>query len=162
MSLLTGSVEKRFYKKVIKTDRCWLWTGASDKHGYGSIGLGSRSDGSRGTELAHRVAWCLRFGEIPEGLCVLHRCDNPSCVRPDHLFLGTQLENIADMVSKKRHNLGQKNGRSRLTDVTVRAIKHLLITEDKSHGEIANMFGVCRSLITMIANQKRWRHVHGQ
>ena len=87
---------ERFWSKVKKTEGCWLWMGARDPDGYGSFRVGSR-----GTH-AHRIAYALKVGHIPPGLSVLHRCDNPPCVRPDHLFLGTQLDNVNDMAKKGR------------------------------------------------------------
>lgn len=89
----------RFWEKVHKTESCWLWT-ASVKDGfpYGQIG----HPGTRTPRRAHRVSWELHNGPIPAGLFVLHKCDNPRCVRPDHLFLGTQSDNLKDAYSKGR------------------------------------------------------------
>lgn len=91
-----GSVESRFWSKVQKTDDCWLWRATRFPKGYGQIKIKGRR------RLAHRVAWELTNGPIPDGLQVCHHCDNPPCVRPDHLFLGTQSDNIQDAVSKGR------------------------------------------------------------
>jgi hypothetical protein len=94
------ALDCRFWSKVIKSDKCWTWTGAINKHtGYGTIGLGRRSGKTRG---AHRVSWELAHGPIPEGLYVCHRCDNKRCVRPDHLFLGTAEDNAQDALRKGR------------------------------------------------------------
>jgi HNH endonuclease len=96
-------IEDRFWPKVSRGEGCWLWVGSVLKSGYGQIeiktGPGKRD---RRTERAHRIAWMLSFGQIPEGAEVLHTCDTPLCVRPDHLFLGTQADNIADCISKGR------------------------------------------------------------
>jgi HNH endonuclease len=95
--------------------RCWTWTRSLDKYGYG------RCARSYQTTKAHRAAWILSRGPIPEGLCVLHRCDNPPCCNPAHLFLGTQLENIRDRESKRRNVVrsGEANGNARLTSAQV-------------------------------------------
>lgn len=90
------TLPERFWSKVEKAEGCWLWTAYRDDDGYGSIRVGRKA------ELAHRVAWWLTNGPIPPGLHVLHRCDRPECVNPDHLFLGTQLDNVVDMYRKGR------------------------------------------------------------
>jgi hypothetical protein len=102
---LTRPIEDRFWERVEKADGCWNWTGCVRK-GYGSLGRGPHGTGSIST---HVFSWTLHFG-APNGLCVLHRCDNRRCVRPDHLFLGTLADNIADMVSKGRQARGERNG----------------------------------------------------
>ena len=94
------SLATRVWPKVdCSGDGCWLWTGAIDHKGYGRIGMGAPS---RFVMRAHRATWELTFGPIPEGLCVLHKCDNPPCVRPSHLFLGTISDNSQDMAAKGR------------------------------------------------------------
>jgi len=95
----TRPAEERFRTKVRKTRGCWLWTGATNLQGYGVFGRGNRAAGN---VLAHRFAWELEHGPIPAGMCVLHRCDRPLCVKTAHLFLGTQQENLADMRAKHR------------------------------------------------------------
>lgn len=90
----------RFWDKVLVGDGCWEWQAGTQKHnGYGSFSMNGRD------VKAHRVSWLLWYGEIPKGLRVLHRCDNPPCIRPDHLFLGTQKDNVLDAVAKGRHSM---------------------------------------------------------
>ena len=92
-------IKDRFLAMVKKTKGCWIWTGFKNPKGYGNIQKGRR--GGRPL-MAHRVAWEIYFGEIPEGMQVLHKCDNPSCVRPGHLFIGTAQDNTDDMINKGR------------------------------------------------------------
>lgn len=88
----------RFWTKVRKTESCWIWVGSKSRKGYGRIG----TEKFASAKLAHRVSWEIHRGEIPTGALVLHHCDNPSCVRPDHLFLGSGADNNADMARKGR------------------------------------------------------------
>ena len=99
-------VGPRFWSKVKQTDGCWLWLGAKSPDGYGMLNVRDH----RGTN-AHRIAYALKVGDIPSGFSVLHSCDNRLCVRPDHLFLGTQLDNVKDMAKKGRDRkaMGDRN-----------------------------------------------------
>lgn len=96
------TVVNKFWAKVNKTDGCWEWTGATTHNGYGSFTVDGR--GVR----AHRYSWRLHYGDDPGRMLVCHTCDNPKCVRPDHLFLGTTVQNERDKVAKGRHNEQQK------------------------------------------------------
>lgn len=93
------SLAERFWQKVDKSGKCWIWTGGRTSTGYGIIGKGKRGHGFL---KAHRASWIINVGSIPDRLLVLHKCDNPLCVKPDHLFLGTYKDNSQDMVSKGR------------------------------------------------------------
>lgn len=105
---LTESLKRRFEEKFEKTAGCWGWSGCKTKKGYGQIGAGGR----RGKVLyAHRVAYMLHKGDIPDGLDVCHECDNPSCVNPDHLFVGTRKVNMEDAAKKGRMSSGPRHQR---------------------------------------------------
>jgi hypothetical protein len=92
-------INERFWSKVRKGDGCWEWVGSQDRQGYGEFVV---SMGPRVRSRAHRVAWELTNGPIPDGLNACHRCDNPVCVRPDHIFIGTQRDNVRDAMAKGR------------------------------------------------------------
>jgi len=99
--LIAPSMTERFWKKADKSGDCWLWTGSKMSSGYGSFNFYGN------VQLAHRVSWILKYGPIPigydfHGTCVLHKCDTKLCVNPDHLFLGTNADNVADMLAKGR------------------------------------------------------------
>lgn len=148
----TGGAEDRFAAKVLKTDGCWEWAAHRNECGYGTFNPG------RKPMLANRVCWILHFGKIPDGFCVLHKCDNPACVRPDHLFLGTHVENIADMMRKGRNPFGERSGSHKLTEQKVLAIR-------KDHDEgmkrkaIALKHGTSMTNAFAIINRMTWKHI---
>ena len=147
--LRNDTLEERFLRYVEKTANCWLWIG-SKSHGYGWM----RYKNIKPRPKAHRISYELYNGKIPKGISVLHKCDNCSCVNPKHLFLGTQKDNIKDMVKKKRHRQGESKPNSKLTWAEVQYIR--AIPRTITHQKIADCFGVCRTLITDIINKKRW------
>jgi hypothetical protein len=138
---------------VINASGCWLWCRGGFRNGYGSI----RVDGA--AKLAHRVSFAAfrNAGEFPE-LRVLHRCDVRRCCNPEHLFLGTDADNIHDMVTKGRHSFGERCGKSILTASIVREIRHLS-AGGMSYGSIAKHFGVSRSCVAFVLQGRTWRHV---
>lgn len=137
-------ISERFWPKVMKSDACWIWTAAKNNRGYGFVGVG------RKMALAHRVAWQLTHGPIESGLFVLHRCDNPPCVRPDHLFLGTAKDNTSDMVSKGRarggSSPGESNPSAKLTNDNIASIRRMF-AGGASQCSLARTFGVSQSTI---------------
>lgn len=115
---------ERLWSRVTRTDDCWTWDGHTNEQGYGQIGRGYTVEG---LALTHRVAWELTHGPIPDGIGVLHRCDNPPCCRPDHLFLGTQADNMQDAKAKGRARgvAGEANWNSKVTAHHVQQIRDL-------------------------------------
>lgn len=161
---------ERWARFVRKTDTCWLWTGPLTK-GYGSIGRGGREGASA---YAHRVAWELFRGEIPPGLFVCHHCDVPACVNPDHLFLGTALDNKRDEIRKgrqappevKRH-LGVENGRAKLSENDVRELRAAFANLPRgkryvrrgSLAALAKRYGLVPDAVREIGAGRRWSHL---
>jgi hypothetical protein len=146
----------RFWPKVDRgagPDACWPWT-ASTTHGYGQIGV----PGTR-PHKAHRVAWELTNGPIPDGLLVCHRCDNPPCCNPAHLFLGTNADNMRDMVAKGRAGsrtaAGDLNPKARLTPEQVQEIRAAIASGEK-FSELARRMGVSWTAVGNIAKGKTW------
>jgi hypothetical protein len=139
--------------KVDGATGCWNWTAGKDKNGYGQF-----SPYRRQNMRAHRASYELHREPIPEGLCVCHRCDNPSCINPDHLFLGTNAENTADRQAKgrQRYAIGSACGRAKLTEEEVSVI---LAAEGVTHRKLADRFGVTQSTISEIRSRKIWTHV---
>jgi HNH endonuclease len=158
----------RFWSKVAITnnpDNCWEWQAARTDKDYGHFMVGGRKGG---TEKTHRVAWCLTYGQIPDGLWVLHKCDNPPCCNPKHLFLGTSDDNIRDMVSKRRNSTGEQHGlnhigelnvNSKLTADKVRYIRCRYASGDVNFTELGREMCVNRSTIAGIVKQRLWKHI---
>lgn len=164
------SLEERFWPKVIKTQNCWLWNAGKDERGYGKIFLKH----GLSPQKAHRISWILTHGEILNNLCVLHKCDVPACVNPDHLYLGTHKDNTEDAKKRNRHSKGQKhvdciknrndpkgidNFFSKLDDKKVIEIRKMYSTNLYSHRKLAKIFGVSHRVIGNIINKKAWKHV---
>ncbi|MHB8273075.1 HNH endonuclease [Bradyrhizobium sp.] len=175
----------RFEQKFIPEPNsgCWLWTAATDEHGYGRFRIGSKIDGTRRTAIAPRVSWSIYKGKIPEATNVLHSCDNPYCVNPDHLFLGTQNDNMKDCSAKGRtskgdrhsliqkshiptgkdhwrygqpgNNPGEKHWAARLSADDVRAIR----ADARTCEQIAKEYQVSFQQVARIKNRERWAHV---
>lgn len=142
-----------FWSKVEKLATecgCWLWMGYCDENGYGGLTI------ARQRETAHRVSWRISCGEIPDGLFVCHRCDTPSCVNPNHLFLGNNLDNVTDMVSKDRECRGERSPFAKLTEMEVINIQ-IRYANRESQESIASDFGVSRSHISDICSGGSWR-----
>jgi hypothetical protein len=150
-----------FFARVAKSDDgCWQWIGAKHRNGYGQAHRNGKPD------RAHRVSWRIHFGEIPVGLFVLHRCDVKDCVNPSHLFLGTQSENMRDMMAKGRYRKGStknvprgsRHWLAKLDEQKVLEIKRL---HALGYGQVrlGKMFGVTREAIRAILRGWAWKHV---
>lgn len=147
---------ERFWSKVNKKgpDECWLWTGSAQR-GYGQI---SDDYPSRKMFRAHRLAYKLYHGELPESQKVLHTCDNPPCVNPAHLFLGTAVDNVRDMVKKGRQAKHEQNGGAKLTEEQVAKIRCDYIPRHPVYGQRAQgrRYGVSHSMIGYIVRGENW------
>lgn len=134
---------------------CTIWAGAKNKAGYGT-----RGNGRGGSALAHRVAFSEAFGPIPEGMCVLHKCDNPPCVNPEHLFLGTQADNVRDMRQKGRGwmPVGSAHALAKFSEVDVSIIKWCLSAGVKGRN-LARLYQVSDQVISFIKTGLTWKHV---
>lgn len=144
--------EGRFWKKVDKTgsEGCWNWTAGLNAFGYGAFGVGPRK-----IVAAHRYSFEIHNGKIPEGLSILHSCDNPKCVNPEHLRAGTKAENSKDMVMRNRSTAGEKSASSKLSNKDVLEI----FVDPRSQSKIAKAYNVDASVISRIKGRKSWKHI---
>lgn len=153
-SISSGSVTfdtaqnmKRFWSKVNKTPGCWEWTAALDRCGYGLFYVKGKP------KMAHRLAYLWANGELSSVIC--HKCDNRRCVRPDHLFAGSQADNIADRDTKLRQARGERQGLAVLTETQVRDI----LASTDSGSVLAKRYGISRSNVFAIKQRRSWKHV---
>lgn len=147
----------RFWAKVDKTPTCWNWTGAKHSFGYGSVRI------SRRAYKAHRVSYEWLIGPIPEGMCLLHTCDNPMCVNPSHLQVGTKMDNTQDMMRKGRQKIigakGERVHGSKLTPELVIKIRAEYRAGGVSQYRLAERYAVSQPAIGKIVRHENWRHV---
>lgn len=145
---------------VNRKSGCWEWTGTT-RDGYGRMTVGSRTDGTRRSVSAHRVAYELKNGEIPAGMEVCHKCDNPACINPEHLFAGTKRDNAADRDAKGRHFAlnGEEHPASKLTKRIVRDARWERAYRGTSFQELARKYGVSKTTIRNAVIGETWQHV---
>ena len=160
---MDAKIVRQFWANVEKIPlvSCWIWTGFCNAKGYGLKSWPiPRGDKPQTSLLAHRVSWMIHRGKIPDGLKVLHTCDNPPCCNPEHLFLGTDGDNARDRDQKGRaaDKRGINNGRARLTEDDVRFIRGQLAA-GVSGAELARQFGVKKETVYAIAIRKNWKHL---
>lgn len=154
LNRLWPTLHDRFWSKVDRTEghgpegECWVWTGSRDGFGYGRF----NRNGSGGS--AHRVSYELSVGEIPHGLVIRHKCDNPACVRPDHLETGTDQDNSNDQVARNRQRgaPGRSNAANKLTEESVLAI----FADPRRQRDIAVDYGISQSAVMMIKTGRNW------
>jgi hypothetical protein len=149
MAIKKLSLEDRFWSKVDRREdsECWPWIAFRDVNGYGRFRLTRTDD----VMLAHRVSWLLSIGSIPQGMDLLHGCNNPACVNPAHLRTGTAKENMADRKAIGRYYIGENNPVAKLSDASVAAIR----SEPGSNRQMAARFGVTRQHISKIRSGQR-------
>lgn len=164
----------RFWSKVDKSGECWLWTAGRHRAGYGAFSVGSRLTGGRRDTYAHRVAYELAFGPIPNGLLVRHTCDTPACVRPEHLLVGTQADNMHDAAERGRTTKGdrhpwrrrpelirkgEQHHAAKLTDEQVREMRRRYADGGISQRLLGLEYGIQQGAVSAIVRGLKWSHV---
>lgn len=150
---ISKTIEERFWNKVIKTKGCWIWKGAMQRGGYGVISAGFW----KGKIIAaHRFSWYLHSGKYPNGKVVCHKCDNPACVKPAHLYIGTHADNVKDKVSKGRQAI--LTGKLSRKDVI--KIRTLCQTKEITQIEISKKYNITRQFVYRIKKRLSFKHIN--
>lgn len=159
--------EEFFWSKIKKTDTCWIWQGRVDRNGYGKFHVGS-------IFLAHRYSYQLHNGPLAPGMFVCHKCDNPPCCNPDHLFLGTAADNIKDAAAKGRMARGERNAAhlypdrvlrgsghacSKLTEEQVRELRDDYAAGGVTQQQLAKRYNINNSTVCYILKRRTWTHI---
>ncbi len=148
---------------ILDQNDCWIWIGARGKNGYGRVYNGTK------TMLAHRFSYEIFVGEILPSMVICHSCDNPACVNPHHLFMGTMKDNMRDSVNKNRFvfnygkidNRGEKHGLHKLSNDDILEIQRFYSERKYNQPELAELYGVTQSCVSRVVTGKRWRHIGG-
>lgn len=143
------SFEDTFASYVLRSNNCWEWTGLKDKDGYGLFNYKQKQ------YRAARTALSIDGRIVPDGMYACHHCDNPSCVKPSHLYIGTPKDNSRDAIVRNRNRRGERSHFSKLTDDIVRHIR----TADKCVGDLAKEYNVSHSAISLVRSRKTWKHI---
>jgi len=153
------SIHERFWNKIEYSADCWKWIGCIGTPGYGVLIVRAPKTRKRILLHAHRISWFLHHHRDPKEMYVLHRCDNPSCVNPEHLFLGTHLDNIADMVKKGRASRGADRPTAKLSEQDVLTIRDQYSKGDITQKELGQQYNVEPTTIGQIVRRKTWTHI---
>jgi hypothetical protein len=147
------TIAERFMEHVNKTPSCWIWTASTDRDGYGHMWVDGKLIPT------HRLAYLLFVGDIQNNFYVLHSCDNPICVNPNHLFLGSQTDNMQDMIKKNRipPRSGENNGRSKITQKQAVEIKEKYSTGKFTQAQLSDEYGISKSAIAYITRCEHWK-----
>lgn len=143
----SGCLQDRFFARFVKLENgCWQWRAHTDLNGYGYL------PGDLKHTRAHRFSYEFHIGKIPEAMLICHKCDNPGCVNPDHLFVGTSKDNAQDALQKGRAYVGEKNGMSKLTKENIKEI----LSSELNGVQLAQKFEVTRSTINRVRRREAW------
>lgn len=153
-----NTIEERFWSQVDKSSECWIWVGNANNKNYGVFNH-STVNGKRMRMFAHRMSYSLVYDDLSEEVVLCHKCDNSLCVRPDHLFVGTQAENMKDMVSKGRSLRGMKNHNNKLTEEQVQAIRLEYALGELGYTLLGRRYGVTGKVIRDIIKGYTWRYL---
>lgn len=151
---LWEKVDKNGPVVVPALGKCWIWTGLLYQQGYGQFTTRQITE-----HKAHRAVWLAVHGELSSTICVLHKCDNPSCVNPNHLFLGTHKDNSDDMIHKGRGCRGINKKAAKLSEDEVREIRRIYAEQKPKCRDLGKQFGVSHTTVISILHQRLWRHV---
>jgi len=158
---ITDSQKKRFWKNIDKKEKeqCWQWKLAVDKDGYGRYNIGSKPNKTAMKVGSHRLSFLLHYGYLPSEKLLCHKCDNPKCCNPHHLFAGSHMDNLKDMYRKNRAKVGEACSNSKLTTEKVLRIRKLYETGKWSKVALGKEFNVSDKTIGNIVYNKKWKHI---